>query len=109
MNELMHLIYASKATIDFSKDDILALLEKAKNRNESLDVTGMLLFDNGSFLQVLEGKEDAVNQIFSAVSSDSRHERIVRIISEAIPERQFDNWTMDYGLCVHIEAGTGKN
>ena len=96
MAELMHLIYASKASTDFSKDDIVVLLEKARNKNESLNVTGMLLFDNGGFLQVLEGEEETVNQLFSVISSDSRHRNIVKIISEAIPERQFDDWTMGY-------------
>ncbi|WP_428622995.1 BLUF domain-containing protein [Sedimenticola sp.] len=100
MSELMHIIYASKATIDFPKDDIVALLEKARNKNESLNVTGMLLFDDGSFLQVLEGEEETVDRLFSEISSDSRHNKIVKIISEAIPERQFNDWTMGYASII---------
>ncbi|ABM04792.1 BLUF domain protein [Psychromonas ingrahamii 37] len=94
MTELIHLIYASKASIDFSKDEIVVLLEKARNTNKFLDVTGMLLSDSGGFLQVLEGEEKTVNQLFSVISGDGRHNNVVKIISEAIPERQFDDWTM---------------
>jgi hypothetical protein len=93
---LIHLIYASKASIDYSKDDIVVLLEKARNTNKFLDVTGMLLSDSGSFLQVLEGEEKNVNQLFSVISGDSRHSNIVKIISEVIPERRFNDWTMGF-------------
>ncbi|MBA6293776.1 BLUF domain-containing protein [Colwellia sp. MB3u-70] len=94
MTELIHLIYASKAYIDFSKHDIAFLLEKARNKNKSLDVTGMLVSDSGSFLQVLEGEEKTINQLFSTISGDGRHGNIVKIISEVIPERRFNDWTM---------------
>jgi len=96
MSELMHLIYASKATVDFSDNDLVELLKKARKNNHSLDVTGMLLFDNGSFLQVLEGEEETVNMLFKEISKDERHENIVKIINEAIPERQFNDWSMGY-------------
>ncbi|MGB5444450.1 MAG: BLUF domain-containing protein [Psychromonas sp.] len=96
MSELMHLIYASKATIDFSDDDIVDLLTKARKNNHSLNVTGMLLFDKGSFLQVLEGEEETVNKLFTKISRDKRHANIVSIISEAISERYLNDWSMGY-------------
>ncbi len=96
MTELIHLIYASKISIDTSKDDIMVLLEKARNKNKSLGITGMLVSDRGSFMQVLEGEEKTVNQLFSVISGDGRHSKVVKIISEAIPERQFADWTMGF-------------
>ena len=96
MSELMHLIYASKATIDFSDDDIVDLLTKARKNNQSLNVTGMLLFEKGSFLQVLEGEEETVNKLFTKISRDKRHANIVNIISEAISERYLSDWSMGY-------------
>jgi hypothetical protein len=96
MTELIHLIYASKISIDVSKNDKMVLLEKARKKNKSLDVTGMLVSDSGSFMQVLEGEEKTVNQLFSVISGDDLHSNIVKIISEVIPERQFDDWTMGF-------------
>lgn len=96
MTELIYLIYASKASIDISKHDIVVLLEKSRNKNKSLDVTGMLVSDSGSFLQVIEGEEKTINQLFSTISGDGRHGSIVKIISEVIPERRFNDWTMGF-------------
>jgi uncharacterized Fe-S cluster-containing MiaB family protein len=90
------LIYASKASVDISKDDILVLLENAIDKNKSQDITGMLVSDSGSFLQVLEGEEKTVNQLFSVISGDGRHSNIVKIISEVIPERRFNDWSMGF-------------
>ncbi|MCA9058063.1 MAG: BLUF domain-containing protein, partial [Planctomycetaceae bacterium] len=53
--DLVHLIYASAATVEFTHEDILALLKQAKAKNAPLGVTGMLLYEDGSFFQVLEG------------------------------------------------------
>lgn len=96
MSDLIHLIYASKATIDFSEDDIVYLLAKARKNNNSLNVTGMLLFDKGSFLQILEGEEKVVNKLFTEISKDKRHGNIVKIITEAISRRHFNDWSMGY-------------
>lgn len=96
MSELIHLIYASKAAVDFSDRDIVELLSKSRKNNHSLGLTGMLLFDNGSFLQVLEGVEESVNTLFKEISRDKRHANIVKIITETIPERHFNDWSMGY-------------
>ncbi|RVU81748.1 BLUF domain-containing protein [Leucothrix sargassi] len=96
MRNLMNLIYASKAVDDFSNDDIVRLLTRARKRNASLKVTGMLLYDSGSFFQVLEGDESVIKSLFTDIKRDPRHHRIVQIISEAIPKRQFAAWSMGY-------------
>jgi hypothetical protein len=98
MIELIHLIYASKISVDISKDDILVLLEKSRVKNKSQNITGMLVSDSGSFLQVIEGEEKTVNQLFSVISGDGRHDSIVEIISEVIPERRFNDWSMGFAL-----------
>lgn len=103
MSNLMHIIYASRSTIDFSNDDILDLLAVARKRNKESNITGMLLFDQGSFLQVLEGEEHVVNELFNKISQDSRHGGIVKIISEAIPKRHFNNWSMGYASISRAE------
>lgn len=96
ITELIHLIYASKSPVNFSKDDMLILLSKARDKNKSLDVTGMLVFDGCSFLQVLEGEEKTVNRLFSTISGDARHSNIVNIISEVIGQRRFSSWSMGF-------------
>jgi hypothetical protein len=56
MTQLIHCIYASSAAPSFKEYDIPALLERARMANAECDLTGMLLYIDGSFFQVLEGE-----------------------------------------------------
>ena len=51
-----HLIYASVATHDYAENELDTILETAVRNNARLEVTGLLLYSNRRFLQVLEGK-----------------------------------------------------
>ncbi len=93
-SHLIHVIYSSAATQYFKPDALLALLEKARAKNASMGVTGMLLFENGSFFQILEGPEAAVEGIYKTITQDGRHEKVVTIIREPIAKRAFAEWTM---------------
>ncbi len=93
---LVHCIYSSVSTVEFSKEDIFKLLEVARKNNQKLGVTGMLLYDSGSFFQVLEGHPDIVNPLLEKLKLDGRHNGVVRIIYEEIESRDFAEWTMGY-------------
>lgn len=92
----MHCIYSSAETTPFSQKDITTLLGKARFNNDKLGVTGMLLYDNGSFFQILEGQPETVTLILDEIQKDQRHNHIVKIIHEEIEERNFSDWTMGY-------------
>ncbi len=96
MENLVHLIYASKETTHFTEDMIVDLLEQARANNSELNVSGMLVYSEGSFFQVLEGEEAVVNALFEKIEQDERHTGTVKIICEAIAERGFSDWTMGY-------------
>jgi len=78
------------------KDGILEILQVAREKNAKLNVTGMLLFDEGDFFQVLEGDADIVKLLFETIEKDKRHQRVTRVLLEPISERDFANWTMGY-------------
>ncbi len=61
---MLSLIYVSSSTRAFSDADLVALLEQSQEKNARLDITGMLLYKDGNFMQVLEGPDDAVRQLF---------------------------------------------
>ena len=46
---------------------LLFLLEQSRTRNQKQHITGMLLYLNGTFIQVLEGAEKDVNEIYAAI------------------------------------------
>jgi hypothetical protein len=107
----LHTIYASKASSSFSELEIPELLARARKANAACGVTGMLLYVEGNFFQVLEGEESAVSAIFERIRVDTRHTRVTQIIREPIFERHFAEWTMGFStleLC-DIKTHLGEN
>lgn len=78
---------------DSTIDDIL---NTAKKFNSENDITGMLVFRGGVFLQLLEGDKDQVLNLFGRIASDLRHESIRVVIKQNSEERIFPHWTMAY-------------
>jgi uncharacterized Fe-S cluster-containing MiaB family protein len=96
MPGLMHCVYASAATQRFETADLTALLQTARKHNEGAGLTGILLYTEGSFFQVLEGMPDAVEALYARIELDRRHEQVTKIVTEAIPNRSFAEWTMGF-------------
>jgi hypothetical protein len=94
MTTLIRLVYASEATVDFSDREVRELLERARRRNASLGVTGILLLVGRSFFQVLEGAPEAVTPLFEKIGQDKRHKRVVKLIEEPADGRDFPDWSM---------------
>ena len=96
MPHLMHCIYASAAKRNFETAELMALLQAARKHNDEAGLTGMLLYTEGSFFQVLEGVPEAVEALYSRIELDTRHKQVTRIVTEAIPSRSFADWTMGF-------------
>lgn len=93
---LIQLIYASASGPDLTAEELAVLLEAARVNNARLDLTGMLLYAEGSFFQVLEGPPEVVDALYAKIERDPRHEQVTTIIREPIPKRSFDAWTMGF-------------
>jgi Sensors of blue-light using FAD len=103
MSNLIHLIYASTATREFSEEDLLQLLGDARTKNAGLSLTGMLLHTDNNFFQILEGEPEVVDEIFQHISKDERHTKVVSIIREPISKRSFGEWTMGFAPITSTE------
>lgn len=93
---MLSLVYVSSATSALSEADLVALLRQCRDKNGKLDITGMLLYKDGNFMQALEGPDDAVRQLFEIISADSRHRGVIRLLERQIEQRQFPEWTMAF-------------
>ena len=90
------LIYASTATRDLSKDDLNELLAQCQRNNAGLGITGMLLYKDGNFMQVLEGEEETVRWLYAKIGQDPRHRGEILLQQGTLEERQFPNWSMGF-------------
>jgi hypothetical protein len=103
---LIHCIYASAATRKFDTPELAALLRAAREHNDVAGLTGMLLYTEGSFFQVLEGIPEQVEALYARIERDKRHDQVTKIVSEAIPNRSFEHWTMGFSQVSRKELAT---
>ncbi len=92
--DLVSLSYVSDATEEFGILALMQLVDKASRRNKSLNVTGVLSFDNGRFGQIIEGKPKDVELLWEAIQRDPRHTNVVSLGMKRINSRRFANWSM---------------
>lgn len=93
---LVQLVYVSTAKVPFSKTELLDLLHRSRTRNEALEITGLLLYKEGNFLQVLEGEPPVVEALFSRIQREPRHTGVIQLLSQPIKARDFPDWTMAF-------------
>lgn len=94
----MHLIIYTSEYVGRAEDidDVLAdIVKRSKKNNSEYDITGLLFYHNGRFIQVLEGDKDSLEGLMSILEKDDRHENIQRIIDQTIKKRAFKEWSMD--------------
>lgn len=96
MSQLITLIYGSSAVKPFSDAELVALLAQSRQKNERLNITGMLLYRDGNFLQVLEGDAAAVEALYETVAKDPRHHHVQTFLKRPITKRSFEEWQMGF-------------
>lgn len=86
--------YVSRAAAPVESDELAALEYEARMNNRATDITGLLVFDDGYYVQVLEGPVDAVDATLERIRWDPRHEELEQVLDTPISERSFARWAM---------------
>lgn len=94
--DLVRLIYASRFSARTGAREIEDILSVSRSRNPKHDVTGVLCYAPGVFLQCLEGPRAAVNTLYRAIAADKRHQDATVLEYADISERTFGKWSMAY-------------
>jgi hypothetical protein len=96
MESLFQVVYTSTAAATFSRAELMAMLKGSVQRNTEAGITGLLLYKDGTFMQVLEGDRAAVTALYAKISRDPRHRNVIPLLQGSIPERQFPNSAMAF-------------
>ncbi len=86
------IIYISNAVKLFEEKQLIRLFYQSAHNNISNNITGILLYNEGTFIQILEGKEEALNKLFKTIHRDRRHNNITKILDRRIGKRLFKNY-----------------
>lgn len=92
---LIRLIYSSEG-VDITEEDLAAILKSSNENNVKHEITGILMYGQGQFVQVLEGPMDEVKKLYLKIEKDPRHQNTERLLEEEIEDRVFGQWAMAY-------------
>lgn len=88
--------YLSQSKLDWTDEAIDELLERSKRNNATRKITGAMIYANGYFMQLIEGPQIAVDELYSAIEADPRHEVLSLLHNQEIKYRHFSDWAMEY-------------
>lgn len=88
--------YVSRAAETMTQEALLSLLQQCLANNEASGVTGMLLYGNDTFLQVLEGEEPVLEKVIEKIQKDPRHSKVHFLYRKPLERRQYADWSMGF-------------
>lgn len=92
--DLHTIVFMSTAIRPFSELELSNLSLIASSNNERAGITGLLIYCDGNFIEVLEGEKDKLDTMFGKIARDPRHTEIEVLLSTRIKERNFISSSM---------------
>lgn len=93
---ISQVVYASTALQAFTKPELQALLQEIRPKNAELGITGLLLYKDGNFMQVLEGEQEVLTRLVRVIEHDSRHKGLLVLLRATSAQRLFPDWSMGF-------------
>lgn len=103
--EIRQIVYSSRAVGPISPVELAGILQLARRKNEAAEITGMLLYRRGHFLQVLEGAESSLAELLRKIKRDTRHSDLKILLDGFVKARVFGTWSMAFQDVSGIEPG----
>ncbi len=100
------LIYASVTATALTRESLLDLLDFARAFNSKAGITGVLIYHDKRFVQVLEGPVEQVEMLMSRIEKDSRHRDVRRLYEDDLRVRRFPDWSM---ACLTVADGATRH
>jgi len=100
---MYYIVYVSSASKLFSEEELKEIVDISVINNTRLGITGMMLYNDGNFIQVLEGEEEIVKNRYSIIERDSRHSGILVLDHGYIDNRTFPDWSMGFKIIPAFE------
>ena len=94
--DFIQLLYLSNAKPELKQAELDRILEVSRKNNPSRDITGLLVFANGVFIQVLEGPSSEVTNLFETICDDTRRQEVAMLGEYVGQERIFSKWSMGF-------------
>ncbi len=94
---LFQLAYVSSSRLPLDETTLSDILETSVRNNARDKITGILMYSDEIFFQVLEGDQAAVeNCYFQRICHDRRHKNLSLMWTDQDESRTFSEWAMGY-------------
>ncbi len=93
---LYRIVYLSSAVGPITPAVLADILDRSRRNNKADGITGVLLYDEGNFIQVLEGPKDEVTACFDRILEDERNTGWIVLERKPVEARVFAGWDMGY-------------
>lgn len=90
------LIYVSTAEENVDYSEILNILTHSWKYNHNSYISGMLLYDDRHFMQIIQGPILTIDKLYARIENDSRHTNIKLIGEELLHERDCSGWGIGF-------------
>lgn len=91
---LSQLVYVSNRKPNCTSEEIEKILASCKKNNPPLNITGVLLYSDTKFIQLVEGDAKVIMELYDKIKKDSRHTNPMMIAYNPIKEKAFPSWHM---------------
>jgi hypothetical protein len=102
---LRRIVYISTAVGVLRADELDRIYLRAKSANARAAITGLMLFYEGAFLQVIEGPAAGVMSLIERLRRDRRHSGLITLEAGPIEARGFPDSPMHFVAARNLSAG----
>ena len=93
---MKYIVYLSAARKLFSDQDLEAILTVSRRNNAINNITGILLYQDGAVMQMIEGDAADVDNLYACLLMDNRHHHVIQVMAGNSDERYFGEWSMAF-------------
>jgi hypothetical protein len=105
-DDLILLAYSSVGSHHFEQSELVDLLAFARDFNSRNGLTGMLLYVDETFFQILEGDPKTLHDLYFRIEQDTRHTHVIKLIEIPIEKRTFSEWSMGFAKVTRADLAT---
>lgn len=91
---LSQLVYVSNRKPNCTAEEIEKILVSCKKNNPPLNITGVLLYSDTKFIQLVEGDAKVITSLYDKIKLDARHSNPMMLSYGPIKEKSFPSWHM---------------
>lgn len=91
-----HIIYMSTARQPMTEVALQELLAQAQRGNARRGITGALVYGDGQFMQIMEGEQAVLEELYAHIGQDRRHTGLFKLADRPIQDRRFAEWSMAF-------------